>query len=272
MAEPRTAHRSRLGAGLGSATRAAAATVVFLVAWEVLARSAESFFFPPMSTILLHTWGDFLGGPASQLFVSDAFVEHVVPSLGRFAAGWALGILVGVAAGLAIGWWPWFAAAADPLVRFGMAVPPPALLPFAIVLLGLGDTMKVFLIAFGTLWPILLNTIDGVRSVDPLMLQTSRMLQLPRRRFLTSVLLPGASPQIFAGLRVSLATALILMVISELYASVSGIGYYIVRAQRSFLIVEMWAGIVVLAVLGLLLNAAFLRIERRALRWHTAAR
>ncbi len=244
--------------------------VAFLVVWEVGARLWGSFFVPPISRILTLTWEEFLDPSPRRLFFSETFVEHVVPSLIRFGLGWALAIVSGVALGLAIGWWSKLAAATDPLVRFGMAIPPPALLPFAIVLLGLGNEMKVFLIAFGALWPILLNTIDGVRGLDPLILQTSRMLHLPRLRFLRSVLLPGAAPQVFAGLRVSLATTLILMVIAEMYASSAGIGFYIVRAQRSFQVLEMWAGIVVLAVLGLLLNAALVRVERRVLRWHYA--
>lgn len=254
---------SRLTRGLG-------AILVFLAVWEVAARLRGSFFIPPISQILALTWREFFDAAPSRLFVSGTFVEHVVPSLGRFAVGWTLAILSGVTLGVAIGWWPRLAAATDPLVRFGMAIPPPALLPFAIVLLGLGNEMKVFLIAFGAVWPILLNTIDGIRGLDPLMLRTSRMLHLPRVRVLRSVLLPGASPQVFAGLRVSLGTTLILMVIAEMYASSAGIGFYIVRAQRSFRVVEMWAGIVVLAVLGLSLNAALVRVERRVLRWHYA--
>lgn len=239
-----------------------------LLAWEIVARLAGSFFVPPISAILTHAAGSFTAADPTRLFLSQDFTEHVLPSIARFLLGWLLAATAGVVAGLAIGWSSRLEAATDPLIRFGMAIPPPALLPFAIVLLGLGDEMKVFLIAFGSLWPVLLNTIDGVRSIDPLVLHTSRVLRLPRRRFVTSVLVPAASPQIMAGLRVSLGTALILMVIAELYASSAGIGFLIVQAQRSFRILDMWSGIVLLALAGLGFNSLFVAVERRVLRWH----
>jgi ABC-type nitrate/sulfonate/bicarbonate transport system permease component len=246
--------------------------VALAAVWQVVASAQESFFVPPILDILRHFAEVWLSSDPARLFVSEQFVDEALPSLARLAAGWAIAGTVGIGLGLLLGRSARWSAVFNPLIRFGIAIPPPALLPFAIVLIGIGDGMSVFLIAFGTVWPILLNTIDGVRQIDPLVVKTSRALHLSRRRFLTSVLIPAAAPQIMAGIRVSLATGLILMIISELYAATEGIGFVIVTAQRSFLILDMWAGIVLLALLGLVLNVIYVRVERRILRWHHGLR
>ncbi|WCB91526.1 Bicarbonate transport system permease protein CmpB [Baekduia alba] len=259
---------ARAGAGLQRVWL----VVALLAIWQVAASAAASFYVPPVADVLKRFSELWLSGDPQRLFVSEQFVDEALPSLARLAAGWSTAALVGIGLGLVLGRSERAAAFFDPLVRFGIAVPPPALLPFAIVLIGIGSGMSIFLIAFGTVWPILLNTIDGARRVDPLVEQTSRALHLSRRRFVTSVLLPAASPQIMAGVRVSLATGLILMIISELYAATDGIGFVIVQAQRSFLVLDMWAGIVLLALLGLVINIIYVRIERRVLHWHRGAR
>ncbi len=259
---------ARTGAGLQRAWL----VVALLAVWQLAAGAADSFYVPPVADVLERFAQVWLSGDPKRLLVSEQFVDQALPSLARLAAGWSIAALVGIGLGLVLGRCARAAAFFDPLVRFGIAVPPPALLPFAIVLIGIGSTMSIFLIAFGTVWPILLNTIDGARRVDPLVQQTSRALHLSRRRFVTSVLLPAASPQIMAGVRVSLATGLILMIISELYAATNGIGFAIVQAQRSFVVLDMWAGIVLLALLGLVINIIYLQIERRVLHWHRGAR
>ena len=162
--------------------------------------------------------------------------------------------------------------AAAPIVEFLRAIPPPALLPFAILVVGVGASMKVFIIAFVCVWPILLNTIDGVTSVDPTLRDTTRVYGIPDRDRIWRVMLPAASPQIFAGLRTAVSLALILMVISEMVASTNGIGYFVLQSQRTFAIPEMWSGILLLGILGYVLNGGFVLLERRLLRWHRGAR
>jgi ABC-type nitrate/sulfonate/bicarbonate transport system permease component len=136
---------------------------------------------------------------------------------------------------------------------------------------GIGPSMKVFVIAVGCVWPILLNTVDGVRGLDPALLETARVYGVRRRDRLWAIVLPAASPRIFAGLRSALSLALILMVISEMEASTNGIGFAILQAQRSFAIPEMWSGILLLGLVGYAVNGAFALVERRALRWHRAS-
>lgn len=243
-----------------------------LAAWQLATMAVDSLFFPTPLEIFGQVYETWLSGPVSTLFLTDAVAENVAPSLTRLLLGWVLAGVLGIGLGLAIGRIGWLAAVLDPIVQFVRAIPPPALLPLFLVLLGIGDAMKVGLIAVGVFPPILLNTIDGVRSVEPLHLETGRVYGVDRRRRLTHIILPAAMPKIFAGLRISLALAVILMVISELVASTDGIGFELLQAQRSFRITDMWAHIVLLSVLGLLLNGALTLVERRALRWHRGAR
>jgi ABC-type nitrate/sulfonate/bicarbonate transport system permease component len=132
--------------------------------------------------------------------------------------------------------------------------------------------MKVVLIAFAAVWPTLLNTLDGMRGVDAVKLDTSKVLGLSRARNVAQVVLPAAAPQIVAGLRNSLQVAIILMVVSEWEASSDGIGYYLSNAQQSFDYVGMWSGIIVLAIIGIVANLLFVVAENRALHWHYGAR
>jgi ABC-type nitrate/sulfonate/bicarbonate transport system permease component len=243
------------------------------IAWELLATRARSPFFPPMTNILARARDLWLSGDLAAGFVAwDRVRTDLLPSFTRLALGWLLAAGVGIVAGVVIGRARNLADYVDPLVHFLRAIPPPALIPPFLILLGQGDTMKVALIAFGVVWPILLNTIDGVRSVDQVQLDTGRIYGIDARRRLTHIVLPAATPKIFAGLRISLAIALILMVLSEMVGSVDGIGFGILQAQRSFQYVNMWAGILVLGIAGYAINAGFLRIERRALAWHRAER
>jgi ABC-type nitrate/sulfonate/bicarbonate transport system permease component len=162
--------------------------------------------------------------------------------------------------------------AASPIVEFLRAIPPPALLPLAIVIVGIGNSMKVLIIAFVCLWPVLLNTIDGITGIDPTLNDTTRVYGVRGIDRLRRIVLPAAGPQIFAGMRTSLSLAVILMVISEMVASTNGIGFFVLQSQRSFAIPEMWSGILLLGILGYVLNLVFVLVERRVLAWHRGAR
>jgi ABC-type nitrate/sulfonate/bicarbonate transport system permease component len=237
--------------------------LLLLVLWGLLSANSDTYYFPPLTDILqtfMDTW------------VFERVRSDVVPSLTRLAAGYGIACLVAVVAGLALGLSRPLRRATDPIVQFLRAIPPPALLPFGILVLGVGNSMKIFIIAFVCLWPVLLNTIDGVAGVDPTLRETARVYEIGPVDRVLRVTLPAAAPQIFAGMRTALSLALILMVISEMVASTNGIGYFVLQAQRSFAIPEMWSGILLLGILGYVLNALFLLVERRVLRWHRGAR
>jgi ABC-type nitrate/sulfonate/bicarbonate transport system permease component len=234
-----------------------------LVLWGVLSADSDTYYFPPLTDILqtfMDTW------------VFERFGSDVVPSLTRLAVGYGIACVVAIVAGLALGLSRPLRRATDPIVQFLRSVPPPALLPFGILVLGIGNAMKVFIIAFVCLWPVLLNTIDGVAGVDPTLRETARVYDIGPVDRILRVTLPAAAPQIFAGMRTALSLALILMVISEMVGSTNGIGYFVLEAQRAFAIPEMWSGILLLGILGYVLNAVFLLVERRVLRWHRGAR
>jgi ABC-type nitrate/sulfonate/bicarbonate transport system permease component len=242
------------------------------LAWQAATVSKRSIFFPPVTEILSEARRSWLSGPATAAFLTPAFRSDLLPSLERLLAGWLLAAVAGIALGTAIALVRNLADYLDPMVEFLRSLPPPALIPPFLVVLGIGSGMKVVLIAVGVVWPILLNTIDGVRTVDPTLLDTGRAFRVGRLRRLTMIVLPAAAPKIFAGLRLALSLSLILMVISEMVAASAGIGFQIVQAQRSFAITQMWAGILLLGVLGYALNSGLLLVERRALAWHRGAR
>jgi ABC-type nitrate/sulfonate/bicarbonate transport system permease component len=254
-----SARRERwLGVGLEVAV-----PLVVLVLWGVLSANSKTFYFPPLTDILTSfkdTW----------LF--SRVGSDVVPSLERMGLGYAIAVVIAVVAGLGLGLSPRARRAAAPIVEFLRAIPPPALLPFAILVIGVGGSMKVFIIALVCIWPVLLNTIAGVTGLDPTLGDTARSYDIPFRDQLLKIMLPAASPQIFAGMRTSLSLALIMMVISEMVASTNGIGYFVLQSQRTFAIPEMWSGILLLGILGYVLNAGLLLIEKRVLRWHRGAR
>jgi ABC-type nitrate/sulfonate/bicarbonate transport system permease component len=237
--------------------------IVLVTLWWAWSTRAGMIFFPPLPDILRSFRETWLAAPAGA---------EVLPSLERLGVGYAAAVLAGVGLGTLLGCSEAARRSADPIVQFLRGIPPPALLPFGILVFGIGDPMKVLMIAVVCLWPVLLNTIDGVGGVDPTLRETARVYGLPLVTRLTRVILPAASPQIVAGARTGLSLAIIMMVISEMVASTNGIGYSILEAQQTFRIPEMWSGILVLGVLGYLLNGLFVLLEGRLLRWHRGAR
>jgi ABC-type nitrate/sulfonate/bicarbonate transport system permease component len=234
---------------------------ILLVLWEIAAACAifPPMSFPRMSSIIAAWW---------SLLISGELLGELLPSLWRMFAGYFIGAAVGVALGLMMGYVRFFYNLLEPITEILRPIPSPAYLPITILFLGIDDEMKIFMIAFASLFPVLLNTYSGVRSVDPIQLQTARTFGVSGRKLLTHIVLPASSPYIFTGMRISMAVALIVMVISEMVAASSGIGYFILSAQRGFKIDDMFAGVLTLAVLGYILNRLFLLIEHRVLAWH----
>jgi ABC-type nitrate/sulfonate/bicarbonate transport system permease component len=248
-----------------------AAPVVLIVLWELAAGSANSLWFPPPSNIVTRMYELWFSAGFPVIF-TPAVAEDILPSVGRMLAGWGLAGVIGVALGLAIGRSQVISQTVEPTVHFLRSTPGPALVPIFLILLGTDSAMRISLIAFASMWPILLNTIDGVRAVDPTQLETARVFGMPRWSRLVRIVLPSAMPKIFAGLTIALAVSLTLMVISELTVATDGIGYQIQRASQLFAITDMWAGIMLIAVLGVLLNVLLNLVERRVLRWYRGAR
>jgi ABC-type nitrate/sulfonate/bicarbonate transport system permease component len=230
--------------------------------WAAWSAGSDTFYYPPLTEILK---------TFEETWLFERVGSDVVPSLLRLGAGYLIAVVVAVLAGIPLGLNRTARRAASPIVEFLRAIPPPALLPPAIVVIGVGNSMKVLIIAFVCLWPVLLNTIDGIRGIDPTLNDTTRVYGVRGLTRLRLVVLPAAGPQIFAGMRTSLSLAVILMVISEMVASTNGIGFFVLQSQRSFAIPEMWSGILLLGILGYGLNLLFTAVERRVLAWHRGA-
>jgi ABC-type nitrate/sulfonate/bicarbonate transport system permease component len=243
--------------------------ILLAVLWEILARGGQSLFIPPLSDILVQFAKDWL--PFGPTGVRN-LVHNALPTFQHMTGGWLLAAASGIGIGLCLGRMRALEMFVRPLLRFGMNVPPPALLPLTIVLFGFNAGGMLFLIGFGAVWPILINTLDAAREIDQQLVATGRVLHFSRWQFVTRVLIPACAPRIMTGMRVGLSLALILTVIAEMYGATSGIGRAIVSAQRSFQTLEMWSGIVMLALLGVAANRVFLLVELRLLRWHSGWR
>ncbi|WP_191563984.1 ABC transporter permease [Janibacter melonis] len=270
-AVPQPRRRSRPGPALRLILRLLVPSVL-LLAWWALSRSETSGYFVPSPLETLRAVGStFLSSDPGKIFLGQATFDHFVPSVGRALAGLALAVVVGVSLGVVLGVVPVLHALTQPLVHVGRSLPSPALLGVFFLLFGIGDSPKIFLIAFSVVWPILFNTIDGVTSIGHTRSQAAAVYQIPGRLVLTHIVLPGASPKIFAGIRTAMSMSLIIMIISELQKSDNGLGYLLVSTQRDFDYPGFFAVLVVLAVLGVVMNIIFLQIERRVLAWHRGA-
>jgi ABC-type nitrate/sulfonate/bicarbonate transport system permease component len=237
-----------------------AVPLAILAGWQLWTAAADDPKFPKPSTILVEF---------RKLWLFAEFGTHVVPSLERIGLGFAIAVLAGVALGVPLGLSNPARKAAMPHIEYWRAIPPPALLPISIVLLhSIGNLQKVAFIAFFCLFPVLLNTIDGVRGIEPTLIETARSYGIPWHERIRRIVLPAALPQIVAGMRNSLSLAVIMMVLSEYFSSTSGVGYVLLISKNTFQLVPMWAAILLIGLLGYLLNLLFVLAERRVLAWH----
>jgi ABC-type nitrate/sulfonate/bicarbonate transport system permease component len=240
--------------------------------WQEWADHRHSVYFPPPSAIVADMYHLWFSAPASHLWLTANATGNILPSLSRIGIGLGIAIGVGLPLGLAIGRSPGLSGYLEPLLHYGRSIPPVTLLVVFIALFKLGDEMEIAYITFGAVWPILVNTIDGARTVDPLQIETARVFHLSAWERVTKLIVPASLPKFFAGLRIGVALALVLMVIGELFGSSNGIGYLMNLASENFDLTDLWSGIVLLGILGYLLNAIVLGIEHYVLAWHRGAR
>ncbi len=254
-----------MSAALGRVGRTLLGLAVFagaFVVWEVWAGAAESFLVPRASDVFAQAW---------EIWRTRDFLSEVAESVKRLATGFAIGAALGIVVGLVTGTSRAARRALDPLLELARATPPIAIVPVLILILGFGDNMRIAVIAFGVCFPVLINTVEGVRAVSPEARDTASMLHVGRAERVSRIYLPAALPSIVAGLRVALSIGLVLVVISEFAGEGGGLGYYILDKQGQFAYPEMYAGILFLGLLGYVLNLLFRLVERRVLAWHYGA-
>ncbi|MFD7847948.1 ABC transporter permease [Nocardia sp. NPDC059764] len=248
---------ARIGWRLGKPTVVIAA---FLAVWEAAPRLGlvDEIFLPPFSTVV---------GAGLELIRNGQLWEHVSTSLTRSLIGFAIALVTAIPVGVAIAWYRPVAEFLNPVLELFRNTAALALLPVFILILGIGETSKIALVVYAGFFPILLNTISGVRTVDPLLVKSAVSLGFSPLRLFQKVILPAAVPSIFTGIRMAASGSILVLIAAEMFGARAGLGYLITAAQQNFQIPDMYAGIVAIAVVGLAYNGVLVAIERRLSRW-----
>lgn len=231
--------------------------------WEIVSRNRliSPLYFPPMSKNLVVFY---------HLMIDGTLPLELIRSFSRIFGGFFLAVGVMVPLGIGMGLFKPIYNLFEPLTELVRPLPPPALIPVVMLFLGIGEAMKIIIIAFACSFPILINTIDGVRSVDPTFVDTAKTFGRNRSEIILQVILPASLHQIFTGWRVALPIALIVDIVSEMVGALNGIGRFILVMQRSFDIPEMYSGIFLVALIGYLLNALLRFLNKSMIGWHKA--
>lgn len=234
--------------------------IVLAILWQVSASAGwiNPAVIPPLDRIFEALASGFESGPLWR---------DVAISLQRAGLAFGVAVAVGIPLGLFMGEIRIVERALDPILQLLRQTSALALYPVFILLLGLGETSKVFVIFWATLFPILLATIGGVKQADPKLIEMARVYGASRHQIFRSIVLPGALPQIFVGLRLSATTALLLLIAAEMIGANSGLGFEVMNAQYNFQIPLMFGAILLLAALGLVVNAILEILQKRLCRW-----
>jgi NitT/TauT family transport system permease protein len=237
--------------------------LVLLALWEAIPRLglADPTFLPPFSDVIAAGW---------QLAQSGELYDDVGASLLRALSGFLIAVVLIVPLGLAVGWYARLGDFLNQFIEVCRNTAPLALLPVFILLLGIGELSKVTMVVYSCAWPLLLNTIAGVKQVDPLLIKSARTMGASPQQLFRKVILPAALPTIFVGIRLASASAMLVLVASEMVGAKAGLGYLIIYSQYSFLIPQMYFGILGITVIGLAFNAVLEALERRLTRWKAA--
>jgi len=236
------------------------AIALFLGVWEVVPRLGvvDKVFLPSLSTVL---------GSLVDLITSGQLADHLGASLSRALIGFLIALFVAIPLGVAIGWYRPVAEVLNPILELFRNTAALALLPVFVLIFGIGETSKIALVIYASTFPILLNTISGVRTVDPLLVKSARSLGLPSYRLFQKVILPAAVPMIFTGIRMAAASSVLVLIAAEMVGAKAGLGYLITASQLNFQIPAMYAGIIAISLVGLTFNGILVTIERRLSRW-----
>jgi ABC-type nitrate/sulfonate/bicarbonate transport system permease component len=231
-----------------------------LAALEYSTRSGviNRALFPPPSVVASKFW---------ELLMRGTFLRPLGATLALFAAGYAFAVISGVLLGLAMGTSRTIYHLLNPLIESIRPIPKAALVPVLMLFLGFGASMQFTAVALASFFPVLINTIQGVLGTDPVLTATGRTFGLGRTAITFKIILPAALPYIFTGMRVAVGLALLMTILTEMLAGGGGLGYLVLENQRSFRIRDMYAWLVILAVIGLLINIALAHAERRFVPW-----
>jgi NitT/TauT family transport system permease protein len=233
--------------------------LVLLALWETIPRLglADPTFLPPFSDVIAAGW---------QLAQSGELYDDIAASLLRALSGFLISVVLIVPLGLVVGWYARLGDILNQFIEVCRNTAPLALLPVFILFLGIGEFSKITMVVYSCAWPLLLNTIAGVKQVDPLLIKSARTMGATPQQLFRKVVLPAALPTIFVGIRLASASAMLVLVASEMVGAKAGLGYLIIYSQYSFLIMQMYFGILGITVIGLTFNAVLEALERRLMR------
>lgn len=234
--------------------------LIFLAAWQILPSMhiIDPAFLPPASEV---------ADALVNTIKSGELLMNILISLQRSVLGFGLAMAIGIPMGIFMGWYKLFESFVDPILQLLRNMSALALYPVFILFLGLGEESKVAVIFIAAFWPILLNTIAGVKNVDPMLIKAARSMAVSNFAIFRKVVLPYSVPSIASGIRLSASISLVLLVAAEMIGAKSGLGFMIINSQYNFMIPEMYAAIVTLAILGLFLNYILVWLEKKATSW-----
>ncbi|MBF6202764.1 ABC transporter permease [Streptomyces gardneri] len=237
---------------------------LFLLLWQIAPALGlvDEVFLPPFSVV---------AQAFADLVVSGEMWTHISASLNRSLVGYSLALAAGIPVGISIAWYRPVADFLNPILELFRNTAALALLPVFLLILGIGETSKVAIVVYASFFPILLNTITGVRTVDPLLVKSAASLGFSPLRLFQKVILPAALPSIFTGLRMAAASSILVLLAAEMFGARAGLGYLITAAQQNFAIPNMYAGILAISLLGLGFNGLLVALERRLSRWRAPA-
>jgi ABC-type nitrate/sulfonate/bicarbonate transport system permease component len=224
--------------------------VVFLVCWQ-LVQSGPSPYFPPPSL-----WFN-----AVALIPKAQLGEAIFATLFSFCIGVGIATVVGGLLGVFMGFSPALSRALDPLFEFMRSLPPPTIVPIAVLLIGYDEHMKLLVIVLSALWPILLNTAASIHALNPLLLDMSATFRLSHRETITKIIIPSAVPGLLIGVRVAIPLALVVTLLVEMMTSIPGLGAMIIMAQRNFNAAQVYGLLTLIGVFGFLFNLLFQIVE-----------
>jgi sulfonate transport system permease protein len=236
----------------------------FVGLWQVIAnlRLVSPVFLPGPD----RAWASLLHG-----FASGDLWGKLLGTLQHMAYGWFAASIGGIALGAMIGSSKIMRSYVAPSLEFLRPLPVSAIIPVAIAMLGLTESMALFVIAFGAVWPMLLATVHGFAEVEPRLYEVARSLHLSRLAVIFKIALPSASPDILSGMRLSLTVALILSVVCEILAGLDGLGHWVLLSARSFRSADLFAGVILLGGIGYVTALMMSMVEKRLLKWRAAS-
>lgn len=234
--------------------------LALMLVWEIVPQTGivNPYFLPPLHEVL---------GSLATMAGNGELASNVGASLARSMTGFVLAIVLAIPTGAAIAWYSPVREFLTPVLEIFRNTAALAVLPVFTLILGIGETSKIAIVLYACFFPILLSTVSGVATVDPQLLRSARVLGLSPVQTFRKVIFPAALPTIFTGIRISGAAAILVLIAAEMIGATAGLGYLINYAQNNFLIPEMYAGILVTSIIGVVLNCVLLAVERHFSRW-----